>query len=387
MKKKFLMGFSLIEVLIALIIVSVLMAASVPILTKKAQNIAVLGGSQSEEIKAECSIFGSDCSLCYSSKCIVCNKTCLETQFKDIENCNCKNCSNEDLGGAGCKKCNKTTCLECDSSKFLNSSNKCTSCPQNATCNGKEMTCKSDYYRKDDTCIKCTDSFGSACTACNKDGCTSCSSGSYATGGSCVSCSTFDTNCTSCSASGCDKCSSGYALKNQKCEKNVSCDVNCASGSCGSDGCTSCRSGYFLYETNVCLNCNYFDSNCVHCNYNMCITCTKGYFSSGKRCERCETSLLPSHCTDCSGVSTCSNCEDGYYLTSDKSCAPCSSKYGSQCSSCNFSTCYDCNGLYYDSSQGKCTSCTCNCATCSMYASCHCYSCKSGYKLVNNSCV
>ncbi len=373
MKKKFLMGFSLIEVLVALIIVSVLMAISVPILTKKAQNIAVLGGGQSEEIKAECSIFGSDCSLCYSSKCIVCNKTCLETQFKDIENCNCKNCSNEDLGGAGCKKCNKTTCLECDSSKFLNSSNKCTPCPQNATCNGKEMTCKSGYYRKDDTCIKCTDSFGSACTACEKDGCTSCSSGSYATGGSCVSCSIFDTNCTSCSASGCSGCSSGYALKNQKCEKNVTCDVNCASGSCGSDGCTSCRSGYFLSETNVCLNCNYFGPNCRTCNSGGCKRCKSGYSlinskclrdcasdeyrdSSSNQCKGC-----PLGCNSCSSQTSCNSCNNGYALFNIytngvllRLCGTCYEYYTNACVECNSSACTKCLPGY-NLKSGKCT--------------------------------
>lgn len=366
MKKKFLMGFSLIEVLIALIIVSVLMAASVPILTKKAQNITVLGGSQSEEIKAECSIFGSDCSLCYSSKCIVCNKTCLETQFKDIENCNCKNCSNEDLGGAGCKKCNKTTCLECDSSKFLNSSNKCTSCPQNATCNGKEMTCKSGYYRKDDTCIKCTDSFGSACTACNKDGCTSCSSGSYATGGSCVSCSTFDTNCTSCSASGCTKCKSGYNVEEAKCA------VACPTGT---------------YQSGN--NCFYCGTGCESCDSSGCKTCQDGYYYSWGKCELC-SSKFGSACERCDSGG-CYGCAKGYYRDySTNNCISCDtySHTYAKCYECNSMGCTLCNNTRQP--VGECISCQDlggpQCSVCNTRIR-KCTQCRTGYKLVNDYCV
>lgn len=163
-------AFSLIELLISLIIISLIISVFIPILTKRNINNN-LTLSNDTKITSECENFGDKCILCvFKKKCLLCEKICADTQYLDIEKCNCNNCS--DLID-GCNYCTSKSCTKC----------------------------KINYGLSDD-----------------KLSCTKCASNEYSTGEtSCIKCSTFDANCLSCSSSGCTGCSHGHVLFKGKC--------------------------------------------------------------------------------------------------------------------------------------------------------------------------
>ena len=107
MKKKF--GFSLVEIVVALIIISVITAALAPIITKKMKSTGItIGSGDGGSLQMNCSKFGSECSLCYPNKCVVCVKSCLDTQALDIAGCKCKDCNDSiDMFGPNCLKWTK----------------------------------------------------------------------------------------------------------------------------------------------------------------------------------------------------------------------------------------------------------------------------------------
>lgn len=84
-------GFSLIELLIGLIIISVIMAAIAPTLNKKlkAQNT-----SFADKLTTKCAIYGlpSACTLCYGKEnCVVCNLGCADYgKNLNISKCICE---------------------------------------------------------------------------------------------------------------------------------------------------------------------------------------------------------------------------------------------------------------------------------------------------------
>ena len=81
MKK--ILAFSLIELMISLITISCITAAFAPIITKKMKNSNV--SVALSEISTKCDKFTEECTLCYSSKCVMCNRHCNEYQFKMMQ--------------------------------------------------------------------------------------------------------------------------------------------------------------------------------------------------------------------------------------------------------------------------------------------------------------
>ena len=149
MKKIF--GFSLIELLISLIVISCVTAAFTPLITKKfSSGVFGSGGGSISDITTECSDkFSSDCTLCTSNFCIACTGlSCGADEFKDTKSCSCKKCV--DKYGADCNKCNEKKCLTCPEGQYLDSS--------------------------DETCKECSDKF-SNCTSCDENKCLSCKNG------------------------------------------------------------------------------------------------------------------------------------------------------------------------------------------------------------------
>ena len=70
-------GFSLVEILVALIIVSLIMAALAPVITKKLSSagITIVGGGSGgggSGVSTSCAALDENCTLCMGSECVVC---------------------------------------------------------------------------------------------------------------------------------------------------------------------------------------------------------------------------------------------------------------------------------------------------------------------------
>ena len=351
-----------------------------------------------------------------------------------------------------CSACSNT-CYTC----FNSSTNGCTSCSSNRYYyNGAcDTSCPSGYYALNGTssinniCQNCDPS----CLTCSFGGnnnCTSCSTGSYLSSGSCLTCSS---NCTSCaySANNCTSCAAGNILFNGVCYANCpngyylngascsSCSSNCSTCAYSASNCTACSgtnilfnnvcygncpNGFFLNTTH--LNCQTCSSNCSTCAYaannctgcsgsgilfnNICYgNCPNGYYLNGGSCSLCSTncstcSYASNNCTSCTGANilfnnTCyANCPNGYYLNAG-SCLACSNN----CSTCAYaaSNCTACSGtniLYNNVCYGNCpngfflNTTTLNCQGCSSncstcaYSASNCTKCTGTNILYNNVC-
>ena len=146
MKKIF--GFSLVEIVVALIIFSVITAALAPIITKKLKSTGItIGSGDGGSLKMNCQEFGPECSLCYPNKCVVCVKSCLETQALDIDECKCKDCNDtEEMFGPNCLKCDISNCSKCIATNYVNGG-QCTICPIGSYCDGtSKKTCENGKY-------------------------------------------------------------------------------------------------------------------------------------------------------------------------------------------------------------------------------------------------
>ena len=150
MKKIF--GFSLIELLISLIVISCITAAFTPLITKKFSS-GVFGGGSVSDITTECSQFTANCTLCTSNFCIACTGlSCGADEFKDDKTCTCKKCSEK--YGADCPVCNASKCLTCPNGQFLDENEQCVYCSTKfnncATCDSSQCTsCNSGYVLVD----------------------------------------------------------------------------------------------------------------------------------------------------------------------------------------------------------------------------------------------
>ena len=156
-------AFSLAELLITLIVISCILAAFAPVITKKMVNIGA-GANFSENC-------GPDCDLCFGSYCLSCSKICGEQESKSSLTCTCINCKQFD-----------ENCLEC-------SKDKC-------------KKCLDGYILKDGACIACADNeFVNNLNQCE-------------------SCKTLDRNCLSCNSKQCLLCKDGYNPSGKRCTSN-----------------------------------------------------------------------------------------------------------------------------------------------------------------------
>ena len=106
-------AFSLVEILVALIIVSLITAAMAPVITKKLKSSGITigagsssGGGGGGGATLACGDI-PDCILCKDNICYTCIKdkeTCETGKFLDNPSCSCKPCSNI---MAGCTSCTK----------------------------------------------------------------------------------------------------------------------------------------------------------------------------------------------------------------------------------------------------------------------------------------
>ena len=260
-------GFSLVELMISLIVVSVVAAAFSPVITKKLSSNTVVAGATKaiSSIRSDCANFntsGGVCSVCTDSLCLSCTlDNCDENQgkYKNIGKCSCEACT---LRSANCVKCNSKDCTKCAENYYLDSSSKCQSCPSGKYCDGSNSqknctsncktcnsslaceNCSSGYYLNNSSCISC--SAGYFCDGSTNQ--TICENNQYSTGGS-ASCQDVSkvANCKTYfkTKNECQECNEKYYLKSNKCYP-VTQVANCSTYSKTEDKCTTCSSGYVI---------------------------------------------------------------------------------------------------------------------------------------------
>jgi len=179
------------------------------------------------------------CATCDNSA------TCLTCilGFSDLDHdgiCTCDNCPACQLLASNCAICTLTQCTTCLPGYYLSAINQCTNCPIScATCTSPTScdicastfiptvpaggcTCNNHlnfFINSAGTqCIDCTTLFPH-CLSCSTNAgqttCTSCSSGYFVSGGSCLSCPSTCTNCLS--TVSCQTCISNLAQMNGVC--------------------------------------------------------------------------------------------------------------------------------------------------------------------------
>lgn len=114
-KTKTACAFSLVELMMSLITISLITAAMAPVISKKISagtiNVGSFAGG-SGETSTDCEgLFNADCKLCNINFCLDCEKTCADGEYKDIPNCMCSTCKSK--YGSGCAECNLNKCVRC----------------------------------------------------------------------------------------------------------------------------------------------------------------------------------------------------------------------------------------------------------------------------------
>ena len=310
-------AFNLIELMISLVVIMCIVGVFIPVITKRIKSSPVRVALS--EITSSCDRFGSDCSLCYSNKCIICEKTCLADETLDFEACTCVNCL---VHGAGCIDCNSRECKKCETGYIVNSNKKC-------------QICSAGTYSTEGS-TSCTPCQAGTYSTEGSASCTPCQAGTYSTEGSasCTPCQA-GTYSTEGSAS-CTPCQAGtYSNSN-----GTGCN-NCQAGSYsveGSASCTPCRAG------------TYSNSNGTGCNI-----CHAGSYSaaSATSCTPCQAGTYSTE-----GSASCTPCQAGATSAAGAtSCITCSSLF-SNCSACSSTACTSCSSGF-GLSGGQCVRLNC----------------------------
>ena len=230
---KYIKAFSLIEVMLSLIILSIVTAAVVPVITKKitSKSIKIEAEEKNEESEytTDCQELiidgekvGSDCTLCTKGENAICKQCpieCDEGMLVDIPTCKCVLCSAEN-----CEYCRtETTCYKCmvsESGVYYSNNGNCEICPLGHYCDGITATpCPKGSYSNDvlgsQACIACPENSYS-----NDEGtsCVSCPDGTYPDQEAlkCAQCKNTDEDNCACTKDDdtCARCKEGYNLNN-----------------------------------------------------------------------------------------------------------------------------------------------------------------------------
>jgi hypothetical protein len=213
-------------------------------------------------------------------------------------------------------RCIEHNCLKCQASR--------------QTC----TQCRSGFWLIEGCCTECYDGFF-------RD-----SSGSINT---CIRCN--DANCKVCGSDGvCSECKPSYYLKSDK-SCSLCTEVGFAKTVTGNVAtCTACITGCnqciqnLLSTTWTCAGCA--SSKFVQfCSKNECIDCNNAatQIQIGNYCYESEDCTI--NCKLCATQTACAVCFEGYYLSADKLCLPCTTN----CITCTstIGSCTKCSPNYY----------------------------------------
>ena len=81
------LAFTLVELMISLIVISLIAAAFVPVITKKLSSSSIFAGSSGGGFSKTCSEIDEDCDLCAGSICLSCKKTCSAGETLNTTSC------------------------------------------------------------------------------------------------------------------------------------------------------------------------------------------------------------------------------------------------------------------------------------------------------------
>ena len=364
-----LFAFSLIEVMVALLVVAIIVAALAPVITKRLTG-GVVGKSR---ISTSCSSLFPEgyCGMCYLNpkSCIVCTKVCKSDEFQNVSECSCVKCSIHH-NDSNCTRCNSKYCTQCKQGYYLDSNNRCVICPRGYYCyqdnsggvNGDggvsiKKPCPKGYAAPNEgmsACVACAKSTsgvqGSVAINEGSVNCTLCTNGYYASG--------------SAQAVSCNKCPKGYycpsgkliaCVKGYYCPSGSSSQKACPAGkyssSANASSCSTCPKGtYSNTGASSCISCpkGSYSSNS---GSSSCVKCAKGYYSSStgsRSCIKCSAGYYSN-----TGASSCTKCASGYYSNSGAgSCSKCSDKF-EHCVECSNSKCTKCEDGYEPSEDGQ----------------------------------
>ncbi|MBQ7287641.1 MAG: hypothetical protein IJW73_07775 [Candidatus Gastranaerophilales bacterium] len=394
MSKRIFFGFSLVEILVALIAVSCISAALAPVITKKLKSNAITVGSMGGKMEfvVDCSTWGDDCVFCTEEKCSLCTKDCNDNEFVFTQDCICKNCSEVDANCVQCtaKKCKKCQagyglvnyrCEQCSAGTYSDGTTECLKAPAGyyvaSAGQGSATPCGAGTYQNEEGKTSCkTCSAGSYQDETGKSSCKTCEIDYMCTGGNnrtqCAanyganagssSCSPCSSYCADCQVPNvCLRCNAGFYLNNNTCYPctvGYSCD--------GSVNQTVCPAGYYSGA-----------------GANSCTACAAGTYSSGgvESCSSCSAGSYSS-----AGASSCTSCSAGYYAAAgSSSCTKCSAGTyapagASSCSACS-------SGYYSSAGASSCTKCSSTWAHCTACTASGCTACATDYKVENGKCV
>ena len=109
---KWLKAFSMIELVLSLLVISIIFAALSPVISKKAHQMIKVDTTMSVYSATECNKwFNDDCQVCTKNACLTCEKICAGNQYKNIGTCDCENCNTR---SAQCISCGAKKCTKCN---------------------------------------------------------------------------------------------------------------------------------------------------------------------------------------------------------------------------------------------------------------------------------
>lgn len=82
-------AFSLVELMFLMVLISVILAAFMPVITRKISQDSPVNKMQGA-ISNQCQQFGEACGVCYKNRCLVCELECPSGHALDVNNCRCK---------------------------------------------------------------------------------------------------------------------------------------------------------------------------------------------------------------------------------------------------------------------------------------------------------
>ncbi len=357
MKKK---AFSLIELLISLITISVILASLAPVITHKMKHGGISIGTKKLSMKCPATV-GSDCTLCLGNQCIACPISC-GNQFKNTLTCKCEtctqaNCVNCSSGANQCDRCKSgyqksgNGCSACGAGYYSNEGGTCQKCPKGSkanansaatgctTCDGNKEYQDSEGQTSCKTCSGFVHNNYRSCTSCSagtywsasSSTCQSCGAGTYSNSANAISCSSCgagtyqpssgQTSCLSCNGSN----------QYQDTAGQTSCKT-CGANSVPNLSHTSCTST--CQSKSSCSSTQYFDGcYCQGCSggqvpnadKNGCTnpaptSCPEGQYLANNTCNNC-----PEGCTKCESATSCTECtnstgDDPEYLLDEGKC-------------------------------------------------------------------
>ena len=163
-KKHF--GFTLVELLISLIVISLVAAAFVPVISKKLKNgtlsIGVGSGGGGGNMTLDCMQFGEACKFCSSNECYLCTIECSGSQkYLNQKECTCSACASisDHIVKCDYDKSRKIgVATLCEENYYIetqegNDYGKCVPCPDGYICHGEvKANCEQGDYMNVDHC-------------------------------------------------------------------------------------------------------------------------------------------------------------------------------------------------------------------------------------------